>query len=146
MDAGFGHQRVGHHLEALGVDLVAERLALGHGCTHLVRALLELAADAVGFDRLLVAVPGQALDAHSGEVAAVAAEALDQGHVHAGACRCQCRGEARRAGSDDEHVGAMDDVDLARGLGDGAEALPLSHGRTGAAPGRGGCRCGRPAR
>ena len=56
-------QSIGDQLEALGVELVGQRLALGHRCAHLLGALLELPADAAGVGRLLAAVPGEALDA-----------------------------------------------------------------------------------
>ena len=78
---------VRHELEAFGVDLVGERLGLGHGRAHLPGALLELPADAVGLDGLLVAVPGHALDADDGDVPPEAAEAFDQGCRYPGRCR-----------------------------------------------------------
>ena len=71
-----------------------------------------------GLDRPLVPVPGEPLDADDRDVAAEAAEPLDERHVDAGPRRAERGGEPARARADDEHVGAMDDVDLARGLGD----------------------------
>ena len=120
-DARLLDERVGDDLEALGVELVRQRLALRHGGAHLVRAGLELAPDAVGLDRVLVAVPGHAFDADGGDVAAEAAEALDERHVDAGAGGGERGRETRRPGAHDEHVGLVDHVDLAGGLGDGAE-------------------------
>ena len=120
-DSGLLDQRVGDQLEALGVELERQRLALRHGSAHLVGAGLELATDAVGLDRLLVAIPGHAFDTDRRDVAAEAPESLDQRHVDAGARRGERSGQAGRAGAHDEHIGLVDDIDLARGLGDGAE-------------------------
>ena len=115
---GLLDQSVGDQLEALGVELVGQRLALGHRCAHLLGALLELPADAAGIHCLLAAVPGEALDADRCNVSPEAAEPLDQGHPHAGPRRRQGRGEATRTRPDDQHVGVADDVDLARRLVD----------------------------
>ena len=73
---------------------------------------------------LLVAVPGHALDADRGDVAAEAAEALDQGHVDTGTRGGECGRQTGRARTDDQHVGLVDDVDLAGRLGDAAELSP----------------------
>ena len=67
---------------------------------------------------VLVAVPRHPFDTDGRDVAAEATEAFDQGHVDAGACRSKCRGKACRARADDEHIGLVDDVDLASRLGD----------------------------
>ena len=82
---------------------------------------------------LLVAIPGHALDPDRGDVAAEAAEPLDQRHLDPGPCRGQRGGKTRRAGADDQHVGLVDDVDLAGGFGDGAE------GRAAGGSGHGPC-------
>eukprot|EP01041_Mallomonas_annulata_P027696 gene27697-49366_t len=73
MDAGLLHEDVGHDLEPLGVDLVRLRLALRNGGAHLVRALLELAPDAIGLDRPLVPIPREPLVPDGGDVAPEAA-------------------------------------------------------------------------
>ena len=124
VDAGLLDQSVGDQLEALGVEFVGQRLAFGHRRAHLLGALLELPSDAAGLHRLLAAVPGEALDADRGDVSPEAAEPLDQGHLHAGACRRQGRGEATRTRPDDQHVGLVDDVDLAARFGDGSGGAP----------------------
>ena len=93
VDAGFLDQAVGHQLEALRIELVRLRLALLHGGTHLEGARLELAADAVGLDGVLVAIPGHAFDADSGDVAAVAPEALDERHLRTRTRRAQRGGQ-----------------------------------------------------
>ena len=103
---------VGHELEPLAVDLVGERLALRHGRAHRFGALLELPADAARLDRRLMPVPGEPLDADGRDVAAETAEALDQAHLHPGAGRRERRRKPARTGSDDQHVGPMDDLDL----------------------------------
>ena len=135
VDAGFLDQRVGDQLEAFRIELVAQRLALGHGGAHRLGALLELAADAVGLDRRLVAVPGKPLDADDGDVAAEAAEALDQRHLDPGARRGQRRGQPARPGADDQHLGAADDGDLAGRLGDEIKAHRSPGGRVSAVGG-----------
>ena len=121
VDAGLLDQPVGDHLEAFGVDLVRHRLALGHRGTHLEGSRLELATDAVGLDRLLVPVPRHALDADGGDVAAEATEAFDKGDVDAGPRGGKRRGESGRAGTDDQNIGLVDDIDLSSGFGDAAE-------------------------
>ena len=68
VDARLLDQSVGDQLEALGVEFVGQRLALGHRCAHLFGALLELPSDAAGVHRLLAAVPGEALDADRSDV------------------------------------------------------------------------------
>ena len=116
--AGLLDERVGDELEALGVDLVGERLAVGHGGAHRVRPLLELARDAARLDGPLVPVPREPLDPDGGEVAAEAAEALEQRHLGARAGGRERGRKAARAGADDEHAGAVDDVGLAGRLVD----------------------------
>ena len=118
VDARLLDQSVGDQLEAFGVEFVGQRLAFGHGCAHLLGALLELPSDAAGLHRLLAAVPGEALDADRGDVPPEAAEPLDKGHSHTGARRRQGGGQATRTRPDDQHVGLVDDVDLAARFGD----------------------------
>ena len=118
LDARFLHQHVGDPLEHLRVERVADRLRLRHGRAHRLGALLELDADAFAVDRLLVPVPGEALDADLRDVAAEAAVALEQRGLHAGARGRERRGEAARAAADDEHLRLVDDVDFARGFSD----------------------------
>ncbi len=69
-DAGLLHQGVGHPLEHLGVERVTQRLRLGHGRAHGLRALLELDADPFAVHRAFVAVPGKTFDPHLSDVAA----------------------------------------------------------------------------
>ncbi len=120
VDARLLDQSVGDQLEAFGVEFVGQRLTLGHRRAHFLGALLELPSDAAGVHRLLVAVPGEALDADRGDVSPEAAEPLDQGHPHTGPRRRQGGGEATRTRPDDQHVGLVDDVDLAARFGDGS--------------------------
>ena len=104
-------QHVGDPLEHLGVERVAQGLRLGHRRAHGLGALLELDADPLAVDRVLVAVPGKALDAHLGDVAAEAAVAVDQRGAGAGARRGQRRGQSPRAAADHQHIGFQNDVD-----------------------------------
>ncbi len=139
VDARLLDQLVGDQLETLGVELVGQRLALGHRCAHLLGALLELPADAAGVHRLLAAVPGEALDADRCNASPEAAEPLDQCHPHAGPRRRQGGGEATRTRPDDQHVGLVDDVDLAARFGHGSgvrrhEADPSVRGQGFRAP------------
>ena len=114
-------KRVGDELESFRVELERQRLALGNRRAHLVRTRLELATDAVGLDRLLVAVPRHALDADGGDVAAEATESFDKRHLDAGPGGGKGGREPGRAGTDDQHIGLVDDVDLASRLRDRAE-------------------------
>ena len=85
-------EHVGDVLEHLGVERMAQRLRLSALAAPIASgALLELAADAVAVDGLLVAIPGEALDADLGDVAAEAAVALEERRLGAGA-----RGRERR--------------------------------------------------
>ena len=122
VDARLLDQSVGDQLEAFGVEFVGQRLAFGHRCAHLFGALLELPPDAAGLHRLLAAVPGEALDADRGDVSPEAAEPLDEGHLDTCARRRQRCRQPTRTRPDDQHVGLVDDVDLATGFGDGPEA------------------------
>ena len=126
VDARLLDQSVGDQLEAFGVEFVGQRLTFGHRRAHRLGALLELPSDAACLDRLLAAVPGEALDADRGDVAAEAAEPLDQRHLHACPRRREGSGEATGARPDDQHVGLVDDVDLAARFGDGS--LVRRHG------------------
>ena len=123
-----GDQYVGHHLETLGIQLVRLRLALGHRCTHRVCTGLVFAADAVGLDGLLVAIPRQTFHADGGDVAAVATEAFDERDLHTGPRGRERCGEAGRTRADDEYVGVVDDVDLAGRFGDRAQHPAASRG------------------
>ena len=127
MDPRLLDETVGDDLEPLGVELVRQRLALGHGGAHRVRTLLEFAGDAAGVDRLLVPVPRHPLDADGGDVSAEAAEPLDQRDLDAGPGPGEGGGEARRAGADDEQLRLVHDVDVARGLVDRPEAATGCH-------------------
>ena len=62
----------------------------------------------------------EALDPDRGQVAAEAAEPLQQRHLRPGPRRGERRRQSARPRADDEHIGAVDDFQLARGLGDGA--------------------------
>ena len=127
VDARLLDEGVGDELEALGIELQRERLALRHRRSHLVRARLELEGDAAGLDGRLVPVPRHPLDADRRDVAAEAAEALDQGHLDPGAGSRQRGRQPRRARPDDEEVGVVDDVDLPGGLGDRAQRAAPRH-------------------
>src|SRR5262249_7318960 len=78
----------------------------------------ELAPETPGLDGPLMPVPGQALDADHGEVAAEAPEPFQQGDFGAGPRRRDRRGQAAGAAADDEHPDAVHDVDRARRLVD----------------------------
>ena len=86
---------------------------------------LELQPDALGLDGVLVAVPRHALDADRGDVAAEAAEPLDQAHLHARARRGERCREPGRARADHQHVGLVHDVDAPLRLDDLAERSSL---------------------
>ena len=108
------HQHVRDVLEHLGVERVADRLRLRHRRAHRLGPFLELNADAFAVDRLLVPVPGEALDADLGDVAAETAVALEQRGLDAGTSRGQrCREAAGGSAAHDEHLSLVDDVDLA---------------------------------
>jgi hypothetical protein len=109
--SGLLDEPVGDHLEALGVDLVGQGLRVGCRSAHGLRTLLEFTPDAPGLDGRLMPVPGQALDADHGEVAAEAPEPFQQGDLGAGPRRRDRRGETAGAAADDKHLGAMHDVD-----------------------------------
>src|SRR5207244_5344249 len=104
----------------------AERLALGAGGAHRRGAVLELAADPVRLDRLLVAVPADALDAHLGHVPAEAAVAIEEGHLCAGAGRRERRRQPARAAADDEDVRLVHDLRRAGRLADRGHAAGVS--------------------
>jgi hypothetical protein len=118
MDARLLDQRVGDQLEAFRIELVGQRLAFRHRRAHRLGPLLEFAADAVGLHRLLVPVPGETFDTDHGDVAAEAAEALDQRHLNPGPRGGQRRGETTGTRTDHEHVGMADHLDPAGGFGD----------------------------
>ena len=118
LHAGLLHEHVGDELEELGVERVADRLRLRHRSTHRLRALLELDADALAVDRGLVPVPREAFDADLRDVAAKTAMALEQRRARAGASGCQCRRQPAWPAADDQHVGLVHDVDLARRFSD----------------------------
>ncbi len=129
VDAGLLHEPVRHQLEALGIELVAQRLAFRHGRPHGLGPLLELAPDPARFDRPLVAVPGEALDPDGRDVAAETAEPLDQGDCDPGAGGRQRRSEAAWPRSDHEHVGLVDHVEGPGRLVDGlGHAVHLANG------------------
>jgi hypothetical protein len=65
-DAGLLDQDIGHPLEHLGIERVAQGLRLRHGGAHGLGPVLELDADAFAIDGLLVPIPGEALDARPG--------------------------------------------------------------------------------
>ncbi len=112
------HQPVRHQLEPLGIELVRQRLTLGNRRPHRFRALLELPPDPSGLDRLLVPVPGKPLDPDHRDVAAETAEPLDECHLGPGPCRRDRRRQPARSRSDDQHLRLVDNLNLARGLGD----------------------------
>ena len=98
------------------------RLALGVRRPHRPCPVLELAPDAFAVDRVLVAVPAEALDADLGDVPAEAAVAIEQGRPRAGTGGAQGRPQAARAAADDEHVRLVDDVDRSGGFADPRDA------------------------
>ena len=72
------------------------RLRLRHGRAHRLGAFLEFPPDAVRLHGLFMPVPGEALDPDHGEVAAEAAEALDQRDGRtATRCSQRCREAAK---------------------------------------------------
>ncbi len=136
IDAGFLHQLVGDPLEHFRVERVADRLGLGHGRAHRLGALLELDADPFAVDRLLVAIPGEALDADLRDISSEAAVALEQRGAHAGTGRRQGRRKAARSTADDENIRLVDDVDFARGFSDSLHGAVAPPNRSGALQGR----------
>ena len=113
MYAGLFHEPIGDELEAFGIELVADRLALGHGSPHGLGALLELAPDPAGLDRRLVAIPGEAFYPYGCDVAAETAETFDERDLDAGSC-CRKRGrQAARARADDQDLRFMHDIHVA---------------------------------
>ena len=115
-DAGLLHQRVGDPLEHLGIERMTQGLRLGHRRAHGLGALLELDADAFAVHGVLMPIPGKALDAHLGDIAAEAAVAVDQCGAGAGAGRGQRRRKASRTAADHEHIGFQDHIDRAGGF------------------------------
>ncbi len=107
------HQHVRDVLEHLGVERMADRLRLRHRSAHRLGPLLELDADAFAVDGLFVPVPGEALDADLRDVAAEAAVALEERRLHTGPGRRQRSREAAGSAAHHEHLGLVDDVDLA---------------------------------
>ena len=111
---------IGDELEALRVEFVGEGLALGDRCAHGLCPFFELPADAASLDRCLVAVPGEAFNADGRDVAAEAAESLDERDFNPGPrCSEGCR-QSAGAGADDQDVGSVHDVNLTGWLGDGS--------------------------
>jgi hypothetical protein len=96
---------VRHDLEQFRIDGMAQRLRLGRGGAKTLGPLLEFDADALDVDRLFVAVPGDALDADVGEVAAKAAVALDKHRRHARPSRADRRRESPWPAADDKDIG-----------------------------------------
>jgi hypothetical protein len=80
-------------------------------------------------------VPGQALDADNGEVAAEASEPFQQGDFGACPRRRDGRGEPAGTAADNEHWDAVHDLDRARGLVDGNSCF-IGHAHQCCGPGR----------
>ena len=129
-DSGFLHQRIGHPLEHLGVEGMTQGLRFGHGRAHGLGPLLELDANAFAINRLLVAIPGKALDPHLRDIAAEAAIAVDEGGARAGAGGRERRRQASRAAADHQDVGFQDHIHRTAGFNDlsSCGACPSSNG------------------
>ncbi len=117
-DTGLLHERICDPLECLGIERVTVRLRLGRRGAHRFGAFLELDPDTLRVDRILVPVPGKALDADSSDVAAETAEALEQGDRNSGPGRADRCGQSAGSRSDHEDVGLVDDLDVTRRLFD----------------------------
>ena len=135
VDVRFLHEAVGHAFEPFAVELVGEGLAFRHGRAHRLGALLEFPPYAAGLDRRLMAIPGEAFNADSGDVAAEEPEPLDQADLGSGPGGGQRRGKPARPGADHEDLGPVDDLDPPGGFGNEhptlAHWMPLSAGAIG---------------
>src|SRR4051812_7546977 len=128
--AGLLDEHVRDPLEPLAVDAHRQRLALRVGGAHRGCPLLELASDPVRLDRLLMAVPADALDTDLRHVPAEAAVAVEEGRPCAGAGRGERGTEPARTAANDEDVSLVDDLDLAGRLMDrGHPTRPRLPGR-----------------
>jgi len=125
LHARLAQQCVGDVLEHFRVQRVADRLRLRVRRTHGLGALLELDADAFAVDSTFMPVPGEALDADLGDVAAEAAVALEQQRAGAGAGGRERRGESARPAADDQNPGFRDDLGRAGGLLDPIHAVMI---------------------
>jgi len=99
------------HLNTIAGTWGAVRL--GYGSAHGLGPLLEFTANAVGLDRLRMSVPGETFDADHRQIASEAAEAFDQRDCHTGACGSERRRQPTGAGSDHQHIGFVNGVDVA---------------------------------
>ena len=126
LDPGLLDHDVRDVFEHLGVERAAGRLGLGRRRAHRRGPILELPADALAVDRLLVPIPGEALDADLGDVAAEATVTLEEGRAGAGPCGAEGGSQATRTATHDQDIGLVDDVDGAGGLGD---SLRIGRGR-----------------
>ena len=119
-DTGFLNERIGNKLETFGVEAVADRLRFGHRRAHRLGAVLEFAADPFAVDGCSVAVPGEALNADLGDIAAETAITFEHGRLDPRARRSQRCGEPAGAGADHQHIGLADHINYARWLKDTA--------------------------
>ena len=126
---GFLHQHVRDVLEHFGIERMTDRLWLRHRRAHRLGPFLELDSDAFAVDRPFVPVPGESLDPHLRDVAAEAAVAFEERRLRAGAGRRQRCREAAGPAPHDEHVGLVNDVDIACRFSD---ALHYRSSRSGA--------------
>ena len=115
-DTGFLHERVGNPLEHFRIERVTQRLRLRHRSAHRLGTLLELDTDALAINRLLVAIPGKALDAYLRNVAAKAAIAVDQRRARTGARGGQEPQQDRRPAANHQDIGLQNHIDRAGGF------------------------------
>jgi len=81
-NGGLSNEIVGHEFEYLAVETLTGGLGFVVGGACLGGPPLELTANALGIDGLIVAIPRESLHPHSSDVAAETAESFEQDHRH----------------------------------------------------------------
>jgi len=117
--ACFLHQHVGNPFEHFGIERVAQGLRFRHGRTHDLGALLELDPDTLAVNRLLMPIPGKALDAYLGNVAAETAIPVDERRTGP---RTGCRergGKPTGTAAYHQDIGFQNHIDRAGRFNDG---------------------------
>ena len=130
-DPGFRDQLIRDPFEEFRIEGRTLRLGLGRCGAHRRRALLEFRADAFAVDGARMAIPGEALDADLGDVAAETAVAFEQDRARARTGGGEGRRQTPGTAADDEHVGFSDHRDVTRRLGNGSLHRGASSARSG---------------
>jgi hypothetical protein len=115
-DARLEDEVIRYCFERLAIDGMALGLWFGDRGTGRLGALFKLNANALTINGLFVSIPGETFNTHGSDVAAEAAETLEQSDADPGPRSSDGSGESGRPATNDQNIGGVDNLNISSGF------------------------------